>query len=106
MKARLRKKLNKKAMQLMIEIGYAKEDQFSVEDGLHVIWYQCGSLEQEWDYMEAYEEIHRSAFDSLTVFDDELMELWQARDIKNAKDVFMLFKTSYLDVLDGARIVK
>ena len=92
MKARQRKKLSKKAMQLMIELNYAKADDFSMEDGEWVRWFPCGGYGDDWDYRSPWDDIHEHAFYLLSVFEED-GRMWQSRKLKNAKDVFSLFRS-------------
>lgn len=57
MKKRQLKKLQKKAMFLMIKKGIRTADNYSNEDGEIVAWYQCGGLETEWDCHCAFHDL-------------------------------------------------
>lgn len=103
MKKRQIKKLNKKAMHLLMRLDpeFYNPDSFDYEDGVLSFWYECGGLETEWDYRPAYTELlgyvdgHLTECDWVEV-DSETNE-WDliykfTPDLSTAKKVFNLAK--------------
>lgn len=96
------KKINSKAMNLLLQLdfGYYK-DSFSIEDGLWCHWWVCGEYGSEWDYEPAFEQLQMylinnlSQHDFIETDDEECpVELVYefVPDVSTAKKVFDLAK--------------